>query len=232
LQKEAGADAVMVTPPAIPGYTNEIDLHILHYKAIEEVGLPQTIIVSPISWFGAQFFINTNNLRKLIEQVPSIVAAKITSEWYIGGFIKFRKAIKSVRDNVGCLEAGGQAHFAHYAYGAEGCLSGTTNFALEDDVQVYKLAKADKLKESKELSDSWMDVMDVAYGIEAGLELVHFHYRYKIVTWLLGIIDNPHMRLPQLPPPVEQIHMMRDALLRAGKTVVRNRIEPLAVASV
>jgi dihydrodipicolinate synthase/N-acetylneuraminate lyase len=138
--------------------------------------------------------------------------------------------MREARD-IGCLKAGGQAQFAHYAYGADGSLSGGTNFAPADDVAVLRLVKEGKLNEAKALSDSWMPVYDAIYGTQVGLPVVYFHYRYKLTAWLTGVIDNPHMRLPQLPPAVADILVLRDALLRAGKPVVRNVKDPLAVAA-
>lgn len=230
-QQEAGADAVMVTAPGIPAWRNEIEFLLHHYGAIEQVGLPLVLFGSPSERFGAQYLLSADMIRALVEKLPSVVAIKITSQWDIGGFMRLANAAKQARD-VGCLEAGGQAQFAHYVYGADGSLSGGTNFGLGEDVETFKLCKEGRYREAKELSDSWLGIYDVIYGTEAGLPVVYFHYRYKIVAWLMGIIENPHMRLPQLPPPVAQINMLRDALLRAGKPMVRKHIEPLAVAKI
>ena len=230
-QQQAGADAVMVTAPCIPGWRNEVEFLLHHYGAIEDVGLPLVLFGSPSPLFGPQYTLSPDMVRTLVEELTSVVAVKITSQWDIGGFVRLANAIKQVRD-IGCLEAGGQAQFAHYVYGADGCLSGGTNFGLGEDVETYKLSREGRYKEAKELSDSWLGVYNVIYGTEVGLPVVHFHYRYKVVAWLMGIIDNPHMRLPQLPPTIEQINMLRDALLSAGKSMIRNHVKPLAVAKI
>lgn len=230
-QYRAGADGVMVTAPAIPAWRAEINFLLHHYGAIEQkAGCPLVLFGSPTPLFGPQYWLSPDMLRTLIKELQSVVAVKITSQWDIGGFIRLAQAIKDVRD-IGCLEAGGQAAFAHFIYGADGSLSGGSNFGLEEDVEVLKLTKEGQLKEAKEKSDSWLGVYNVVYGTEVGLPVVYFHYRYKVVAWLMGIIDNPHMRLPQMPPALEEIHMMRDALIKAGKPVVRNNIEPLSIAA-
>jgi 4-hydroxy-tetrahydrodipicolinate synthase len=230
-QQQAGADAVMVTAPGIPGWRNEVEFLLHHYGAIEEVGIPLVLFGSPSALFGPQYMLSPDMVRTLVDELTSVVAVKITSQWDIGGFMRLTNAIKQVRD-IGCLEAGGQAQFAHYVYGADGCLSGGTNFGLGEDVETFKHSKEGRYKEAKELSDSWLGVYNVIYGMEVGLPVVHFHYRYKVVAWLMGIIENPHMRLPQLPPSIEQINMLRDALQSAGKSVTRNDIKPLAVAKI
>ena len=220
-----------MTSPSIPAWHSEVDFLLHHYGAIEDVGLPLVLFGSPSERFGAQYMLTPDMIRTLIQELQSVVAVKITSQWDIGGFIRLANAIKEVRD-IGCLEAGGQAQFAHYIYGADGSLSGGTNFGLDEDIATFKPSKEGRYEEAKTLSDSWLEVYNVIYGTEVGLPVVYFHYRYKIVAWLMGIIENPHMRLPQMPPPIEHINMLREALLRAGKAMVRNRIEPLAVAAV
>jgi 4-hydroxy-tetrahydrodipicolinate synthase len=227
----AGADAVLFTTPAIPGWKNEIDFYLRHYGAVEEaVGIPIIMFASPSDRYGHQYMMTPDMAKAMVKHLPSVIGAKITAQWDIGGFMRIARAMREARD-VGCLKAGGQAQFAHYAYGADGSLSGGTNFAPADDVAVLKLVKEGKLAEAKALSDSWMPVYDAIYGSQVGLPVVYFHYRYKLVAWLTGVIENPHMRLPQLPPPVEDILVLRDALLRAGKPVVRIVKDPLAIAA-
>src|SRR5262249_16836838 len=202
-----------------------------HYGAIEQkAGCPLVLFGSPSPLFGPQYWLSPDMLRTLVRGLQSVVAVKITSQWDIGGFIRLAHAIKDGRD-IGGLGAGGQAGFAHFIYGADGSLSGGSNFGLDEDVEVLKLTKEGHLKEAKEKSDSWLGVYNVVYGTEVGLPVVYFHYRYKVVAWLMGIIDNPNMRLPKMPRGVEKIHMMRDALIRGEKPGVRDQIEPLAVAA-
>jgi 4-hydroxy-tetrahydrodipicolinate synthase len=227
----AGADAVLFTPPCIPGWKTEVDFLLHHYGAFEEaVGIPIILFASPSDRYGTQYMITPDAMKKMLKHLPSVIGAKITAQWDIGGFMRIARAMKEVRD-VGCLKAGGQAQFAHYVYGADGSLSGGTNFAPADDVAVLKLVKEGKLQEARTLSDSWMPVYDSIYGTQAGLPVVYFHYRYKLTAWLTGVIDAPWMRLPQLPPPVEDIMVLAEALRRAGKKVVRNVGAPIAVAA-
>jgi 4-hydroxy-tetrahydrodipicolinate synthase len=230
---EAGADAVLFTPPSIPGWSSATGAEFLvrHYSAFEDaVGIPIVIFAAPSDRYGTQYFLTPDTLGKLVKSVESIVACKITSQWDVGGFMRCMRAMKEVRD-IGCLKAGGQAQYATYSYGADGSLSGGTNFAPADDVEVLRLVQAGRHDEAKAISDSWMPVWDAIYGSQIGLPVVYFHYRYKLAAWLLGVIERPHMRLPQLPPPVSDIETLRDALLAAGKQVAREA-ETLAAAAV
>jgi 4-hydroxy-tetrahydrodipicolinate synthase len=228
----AGADAVLFTSPAIPGWRDEINVLLQHYGAFEDaVGIPIVLFGSPSDRYGQQFALTPVAARALVKSLQSVIGMKITAQWDIGGFLRIANAMREVR-NVGCLKAGGQAQFAHYVYGCDGSLSGGSNFSTADDIAVRALCLEGKLAEAKAVSDSWMPVYDAIYGTQVGLPVVYFHYRYKLAAWLTGAIEAPWMRRPQLAPPLEDILVLRDALLRAGKPVVRDVQQGLPVAAV
>jgi 4-hydroxy-tetrahydrodipicolinate synthase len=229
---EAGADGVLFTSPSIPGWRNEANILLHHYGAFEDaVGIPIILFGSPSDRYGHQFALTPDIAKALVKSVQSVIGMKITAQWDIGGFIRIANAMREVRD-VGCLKAGGQAQFAHYVYGCDGSLSGGSNFSTADDIAVRTLVAEGKLAEAKAVSDSWMPVYDAIYGTQVGLPVVYFHYRYKLAAWLTGAIEAPWMRRPQVAPPLEDILVLRDALLRAGKPVVRDVKQGLPVAAV
>ena len=229
---EAGADGVLFTSPSIPGWRAEVRFLLEHYGAFEDaVGIPIILFGSPSDRYGQQFAITPEAAAALVKSVQSVIGMKITAQWDIGGFVRIARAMKEVRD-VGCLKAGGQAQFAHYAYGCDGSLSGGSNFSTADDIAVRRLVLDGKMQEAQTLSDSWMPVYDAIYGTQVGLPVVYFHYRYKIAAWLSGVIDQPWMRRPQLAPPLEDILVLRDALVRAGKPMVRDVKESFPVAAI
>lgn len=230
----SGADAVLFTPPSIPGWTSVGgESHLLrHYSAFEDsVGIPIIMFAAPTPLFGTQYHLTPETIKQLVRSIESIVGAKITSSTDVGGFVRCARAMKEVRD-IGCLMAGGAAQFPHYSTTlADGILSGGTNFAHSDDVQVLRLMEREEFSRAKKITDRWDSIWDVIYGVQAGLPVAYFHYRYKVAAWLLGVIDIPNMRLPQVPPPVEDIKTLRQALVASGHTVVREA-EELAVASI
>jgi 4-hydroxy-tetrahydrodipicolinate synthase len=229
---QAGADGVLFTSPSIPGWRNEINILLHHYGAFEDaVGIPIILFGAPSDRYGHQFMLTPEAARALVKSLQSVIGMKITAQWDIGGFLRIANAMKEVRD-VGCLKAGGQAQFAHYVYGCDGSLSGGSNFSTADDIAVRSLVKQGKLAEAQALSDSWMPVYDAIYGTQVGLPVVYFHFRYKLAAWLSGAIEAPWMRLPQMAPPLEDILVLRDALLRAGKPVVRDVKQGIPVAAV
>lgn len=229
---QAGADGVLFTSPSIPGWRTEINFLLQHYGAFEDaVGIPIILFGSPSDRYGHQFALTPDMARTLVKSLQSVIGMKITAQWDIGGFLRIARAMKEVRD-VGCLKAGGQAQFAHYVYGCDGSLSGGSNFSTADDIAVRRLVKEGKLAEAQALSDSWMPVYDAIYGTQVGLPVVYFHYRYKLAAWLTGVIEQPWMRRPQIAPPLEDMLVLRDALVRAGKPMVRDVRAALPVAAV
>jgi 4-hydroxy-tetrahydrodipicolinate synthase len=231
--KEAGADAVLFTPPSIPAWTTLTDAELLvrHYRAFDDaVDIPIIMFGAPLPMFGNQFYLNPPTLKRILESVENIVACKISAEWEIGGFMRIVDALKSVRD-IGALHAGGAAQFASYLYKSDGILSGGSNFSVADDVTIMKAVAANDLQTAREVSDSWNRVWDVVYGYQIGTPVVYFHYRYKLATWMLGLIERPHMRLPQVLPPADDIQLLYDALVSCGKNPVRTPAElDLAIA--
>jgi 4-hydroxy-tetrahydrodipicolinate synthase len=231
--KDAGAEAVLFTPPSIPGWNTATDARFLveHFAAFErEVGLPIIIFGAPNPAYGGMFNVSPQTIAEVVRSVESIVACKITADWHVGSLRRVVNAIKSVRD-IGLLKAGAANTFASFVYGANGNLSGAANFRAADDIAILEAVRAGDYIRAQGISDSWNEVTDLIYGAEAGLPVVYFHYRYKIVAWLMGAIERPEMRRPQLPPPLHEIELLREALIRSDKPVVREARE-IAIAAI
>jgi dihydrodipicolinate synthase/N-acetylneuraminate lyase len=47
--------------------------------------------------------------------------------------------------------------------------------------------------------------------------------RYKVATWLRGLIDRPLMRPPMPAPRTEEIDTIRDLLKQTGIAVIDHR---------
>ena len=51
----------------------------------------------------------------------------------------------------------------------------------------------------------------------------HHHLRYKICTWLRGLIPNPYMRPPMPTPEREETLVLRDMLKANGLNVISDK---------
>ncbi len=228
--KEAGADAVLFCPPTIIGYDRETggNFYVEHYaKFDEEVDLPIIMFGSPsLARTAGTYNILPKTFKAIAERVENVVACKITARWDIGAFRSTVRALKEVRD-ISCLFAGSSNMFVALMYGADGNLSGDGNYRAAEDIDIYKAVKNNDLVKAKAIQDRLSFLTD--FVKDGRNSPTYFHYRYKVVTWLMGLIPRPHMRLPQLPPPLEEIRFIREALVRAGMPVAREA-EALAIA--
>ena len=77
------------------------------------------------------------------------------------------------------------------------------------------------LAKAKEIDDRVRPVTDIIYGYRVGLPVTHFHYRYKVAAWLIGLIARPHIRLPQMAIPLKEVKMLREAMIKSGLPMVR-----------
>jgi 4-hydroxy-tetrahydrodipicolinate synthase len=229
--KEAGADAVLFCPPTIIGYDRETggNFYVEHYaKVDQEVDLPIIMFGSPsLARTAGTYNIVPKTFKAIAERVENVVACKITARWDIGAFRATVRALKEVRD-ISCLFAGSSNMFVALMFGADGNLSGDGNYRVAEDVEIYRAIKSNDLVKAKTIQDRLSPLTD--FVKDGRNSSTYFHYRYKVVAWLMGLIPRPHMRLPQLPPPLEEITFIREALLKAGMPVVREA-EPLAIAS-
>jgi 4-hydroxy-tetrahydrodipicolinate synthase len=221
--KKNGADAVLFSSPTIMCWDpatagNFMVEHLVHFD--KEVDIPIIMFGAPSPYISGSYNILPQTFKEIAERIQNVVACKITAFYDVGIFKEMTKVLKSVRD-IGCLQACDGNLFGALLYGGDGNLSGAANFMVEEDVQIYKAIKAGDLARAKAVADRMDPVTDIVYGMRAGLSITYFHYRYKVATWLLGGIPRPYMRLPQMPIPEREIEMLRQALVKAGKHVVR-----------
>ena len=221
MAKDWGADAVLFCPPFIIGWDpfKGQDLMIEHHiKFAETARIPMILFGSHNTEAGYSMLPET--YHEIAKRTEYVVAHKITAMWNTGVFERHVQALKSVRD-IGCLQAGSSNLFGALSMGGDGNLSGCSNFLVEQDIQILKAVKSGDLAKAKEIDDKFRPVTDIIYGYRAGLPVTHFHYRYKVAAWLMGLIGRPHMRLPQMPIPLKEVEMLREAMIKSGLPVVR-----------
>jgi dihydrodipicolinate synthase/N-acetylneuraminate lyase len=135
---------------------------------------------------------------------------------YRGGLI-VAKALRNLDRHVGILRASARYFHENLATGYfDGTVTGSFNYAMESMIDHIN---AWKRKDIDEASGIW----------NGGLEnLQHYvysdysrlHVRYKIATWLRGLIPLPFMRLPMPKPKKEEITNLRDLLKGAALSVI------------
>lgn len=230
--KEAGADAVLFCPPTIIGYDRETggQFYVEHYRKFDQaVDLPIIMFGSPsLARAAGTYNILPKTFQAIAQAVENVVACKITARWDIGSLRATVRALKEVRD-IGCLFAGSSNLFVALMYGADGNLTGDANYRVAEDIKIFKAIQNNDLSAAKAIQDQLAPLTD--FVKDGANSPTYFHYRYKVVAWLMGLIPRPHMRLPQIPPPLEEIKFIREAMMKAGLPVAHDARE-LAISEV
>lgn len=224
--RDLGAQALFVFPPQgmidvstawNPTDYPEIWIDMLNSVA-REVDLP--MITHPTAAGSPPLFgqgIPLAATRNICSQVPNIVGWKMLYPY--PGYRVIAEALKTLDRPVAVM--GALAHFFHeyHMMGMlDGTMSGFWNYAAEP--MVKHLDALDKGDHQAALS-IW----------RAGLVQLHeavgdrgrLHIRYKVATWLRGLIPSPIMRPPLPLPRQSEIDLLYAALKAAGLDVIDQR---------
>ncbi|MFC1867285.1 dihydrodipicolinate synthase family protein [Thermodesulfobacteriota bacterium] len=234
IQKEAGADAVLFCPPTIIGWDPNTadDMMVEHVKRFDkEADIPFIFFGGPTS--EGSYKILPKTFKRIAIEAENIVAWKITSRYDLGAFKAcinaLREAEKITGRKVAALNAGDHILVEVLREGAAGTLNGGSIYRAAEDVEICETAKRGDIAKAFELQDRVRPITDAIRGVMHGYSHTYFHYRYKVAAWLMGKIPRPHMRLPMLPVSLEEVQILRGALIESGmKPVIE--AEPIEVS--
>jgi dihydrodipicolinate synthase/N-acetylneuraminate lyase len=221
--KEVGADGLFLMPPIgsqdISTTWNAEkypEVFVDMAKAeVEAVDLPAIVhpVGSPSAAFGIGLPLNATLM--MCKEIPNIVGWKMTYS-YPGTFI-IAKELRKLDHHVGILRSA--ARFFHENLATDyfdGTVTGSFNYAMEpmiDHIQAWKK------KDLDEACRIW----------KAGLAELHeyvyadysrLHIRYKIATWLRGLIPLPFLRPPMPKPRKEEVMALRDLIEKSGISLI------------
>lgn len=224
-QRDHGADAVLVCPPNIVGWdaTNADDMLVAHFKAInDEGGLPFMVYGGPGDGSSCRQMPAT--MTKVATECDRLVSWKIAVRGIATGENSFSECVKALnkaeaitKRPVAALIAGDANLIGALEAGGKGTVNACESVRVDDNTKLYAAYKAGDLETARRIAENGKAISDVIYGIRIGRSFTYFHYRFKVASWMLGYISNPYMRLPQVPPPADEIQMIYDALIKAGK---------------
>jgi 4-hydroxy-tetrahydrodipicolinate synthase len=224
--KEHGAVGLLTGPPNIVGGTLGEDgstageFAIEHFsKFSKETKMPLILMAGPDATKGQCWYLPKNVLVDIAKNVESLLGFKFLA-FNDALFKELTQAIKAVRKDILCLRAGSLDLFGVFSAGGDGCLSGQLALA-EEDCQIFDAFRSGDLKKAEEINKRTVALAGSMYGFGLNWYFAYFEYRFKVAAWLMGLIPRPYMRRPFLPPPLNQIEMIRDFLIKAGKPVVR-----------
>jgi dihydrodipicolinate synthase/N-acetylneuraminate lyase len=165
---------------------------------------------------------------KVASRCEHLVAWKIPIRGVMTGKNSLEECVQTLaavgrktQRTVSPLVAGDLDFLAALKAGAKGNVNSNESVRVDDNTAIYKAFRAGDLAAAQAIQDRNKRLSDVLYGIGVGRSYTFFHYRGKIAAWMLGYIPNPFMRLPQVPPPADEIRMLFDALVASGRKPVR-----------
>jgi len=221
--KEVGADGLFLMPPVgsmdiTTSWNAEKypEVFVDMAKAeVEAVDLPAIVhpVGSPSVTFGIGLPLSATLL--MCKEIPNIVGWKMTYT-YPGSFI-IAKELRKLDRHVGILRS--TANFFHENLATDyfdGTVTGSFNYAMESMIDHVNAWKRRDIEGACRIWRSGLvDLHQYVYG-----DYSRLHVRYKIASWLRGLIPLPFMRPPMPKPKREEIVTLRELLVKAELSVI------------
>jgi len=221
--KELGVDGIFLMPPVgsmdiTTSWNAEKypEVFVEMAKAeVDAVDLPA--IVHPVGSASVAFGIGLPLVAtmRMCKEIPNIVGWKMTYS-YPGG-ITIAKALRTLDRHVGILRA--SARFFHENLATDyfdGTVTGSFNYAMESMIDHINAWRRRDFEEACRIWKGGLaDLHEYVYG-----DYSRLHVRYKIATWLRGLIPLPFMRPPMPKPRKEEVAALRELLAKAGLSVI------------
>lgn len=153
--------------------------------------------------------------------VPNMIGWKMT--YSPQGARLIGRALREHFPNVAVMPSSAHLFHDYLASGwqFDGSISGSFNYAMEPMLAHIEAFDRLDLLEARKIWNGGMARLHEYVYAEPG----RLHVRYKIATWLRGLIDSPLMRAPMPRPRSEEIVTLSRLMTAAGLEVVRSPSE-------
>ncbi len=223
--KEHGVDMILYCLPNIVGWDAETAdaMAIAHFTAIDKATkVPFLIYGGPGDKSSCRIMPKT--FESLATACEYLVGMKIAVRGIATGENSFTDCVAALRRagektgrTVNALIAGDANLVGTFDAGGMGTINACESVRVEENMPLYQAYMAGDHATAVAIQARMKPLADVIYGLAIGRSFTYFHYRFKIAAWMLGNIPNAYMRLPQVPPPADEIAMIYDALVKVGK---------------
>jgi 4-hydroxy-tetrahydrodipicolinate synthase len=225
--KEYGVDGIFIFPPA--GAQDVVhawdpikypEVWIDQIKSIDSaVDMP--IIVHPVGRFSPEYGIGMPApfVAKACSEIPNIVGWKMTYNYE--GYIRVARELRSLSRHVAILAAPANLFHAVLALDLfDGALTGSLNYSAELMLPHIKAFQEGNYKEAKRIWNAGLgELQEYIYS-----DMGRLHVRYKVATWLRGLIRAPLMRSPMPKPKPEEIETIKKLLDKAGLETIEENV--------
>ncbi len=231
--KAMGVDGIFVTPP---GGAQDItscwdadqypEVWADQIKAQDRaVDLP--IITHPVSGSAAPFTpgLPVDAVVAICNEIPNIVGWKMTYGY--DGYRIVGKALRKLPRRVSVMAALASRFHEYRATDLfDGTLSGFWNYGMEGMLDHLEAWDERDLEKACTI---WQGGLSQLHEYVA--DMGRLHVRYKVATWLRGLIPNPFMRPPMPAPKQVEIDTIYALLQGAGLSVIDRKEATLAIYS-
>lgn len=153
--------------------------------------------------------------RLICQTVPNVVGWKMTYNW--DGWKRVGRALHDLNPPVAVL--GAPAHYFHEAMASglmDGTITGSFNYALEPMLEHIAAWRRGDLAEARRIWSAGLSALqEWMYS-----DYSRLHIRYKLATWLRGLIPHPFMRPPMPTPSATEAAECLELLKRARLSVI------------
>ncbi|MFC2073089.1 dihydrodipicolinate synthase family protein [Chloroflexota bacterium] len=182
---------------------------------VEAVDLPA--IVHPVASSSTTFGkgLPMEPTLQMCNEIPNIVGWKMTYSYQ--GSIIIAKALRALDRHVALLRSTAMYFHENLATGYfDGTVTGALNYAMEPMIDHITAWKRGDIDEARRIWESGL--ADLHYYVYS--ESSRLHVRYKLATWLRGLIPSPFMRPPMPKPRRDEILTLRELLVNSGLSVI------------
>ena len=227
--KEFGVDGLFVIPPA-----GSMDVSVAWDAAkYPEVWIDQILLqkaaadlpmfAHPISNSTPQWGLGLplEATLAVCRAVPNMIGWKMT--YSPQGARLIARALREHCPNVAVMPSSAHLFHDYLASGwqFDGAISGSFNYAMEPMLEHIEAFDRLDLEGARKIWNGGMARLHEYVYAEPG----RLHVRYKIATWLRGLIDSPLMRAPMPRPRAEEILVISKLMTAAGLNVTRSQSE-------
>lgn len=227
--KEHGVDGIFVIPPA-----GSMDVSVAWDAAkypevwIDQILLQQEAVdlpmfAHPISNSTPQWGLGLplEATLAVCRAVPNMIGWKMT--YSPQGARLIARALREHFPNVAVMPSSAHLFHDYLASGwqFDGAISGSFNYAMEPMLEHIEAFERLDLREARKIWNGGLARLHEYVYAEPG----RLHVRYKIATWLRGLIDSPLMRAPMPRPRAEEIATLARLMAAAGLEVLRSPSE-------
>lgn len=208
--KEAGADAILLFPPALfaGGAEARPEMIMAFARAVADEGLP--IVLFQLSRSSGMGF-STPMLVRLCAEIPAIIAVKEGSD-IPAVYEDNLRALAALERPVTVLSTNNGWLFASLAYGGHGILSGIGSVVPDRLASLFAAWQAGDVAAARAANESMLPLLRAFYRAPA----LDMHNRMKTALHLLGKLPHPDPRPPLAPISPEERARIRAALVAAG----------------